>query len=319
VKYELREWFTKHSEFAAMAGCLILFLVFSITAPTFLTLDSIGNILTVASELGLMAIGMTILIISGEIDLSVSAVLGVSAMIFGFAGNAGWPMSLSLFVSIIVALLIGMINGMVTIMFKIPSFISTLGMMMFWRGILLAATGGFPIYFWSDDFIFHVLAGRLFISFRTSVIIWLVLAFVLNLLLKRSRFGNAVYATGGNKETARLLGIKTDKVKLINFMIISVLAGLVGCMQFARFKSADPMQGFGIELEVIAATVIGGTLFSGGAGSVVGTMFGVLLMGMVRSGLIQSGAPTYWYQAFIGLIVVTAVVVNTKIRRWILE
>jgi len=302
-----------------MVGCVTLFLLFSITAPTFLTLDSIGNILTVASELGLLAIGMTMIIISGEIDLSVSSVLAVSAMVIGLAANAGWSIPLSIFVSIMVALLIGMFNGKIVTMFKIPSFITTLGMMMFWRGILLAVTKGFPIYFWSDDFIFHALAGRIFSSFRTSIIIWLVLAFVLHIFLKLTRFGNAVYAIGGNQETARLLGINTDKIKLINFMIVSVMAGLVGCMQFARFKSVDPMQGFGMELEVIAATIIGGTLFSGGSGSIIGTIFGVLLMAMIRSGLIQSGAPTYWYQAFIGLIVVIAVVINTKIRRWILE
>lgn len=319
LESKFKVWFTKHTEFAAMAGCVLLFLLFSITAPTFLTLDSIGNILTVSSELGLMAIGMTMIIICGEIDLSVSSVLAVSAMVVGLAANAGWPIPLAFFVSMIVASLIGMINGTIITKFKIPSFIATLGMMMLWRGILLAVTKGFPIYFWSDDFIFFVLTGRLFLSFRTSIIIWLVLAFVLHLFLKLTRFGNAVYAVGGNQETTRLLGINVGKIKLINFMIVSVLSALVGCMQFARFKSVDPMQGFGMELEVIAATIIGGTLFSGGSGSISGTIFGVLLMSMIRSGLIQSGAPTYWYQAFIGFIVVTAVVVNTKIRRWILE
>jgi simple sugar transport system permease protein len=141
----------------------------------------------------------------------------------------------------------------------------------------------------------------------------------LNVILVRTRYGNAVYATGGNRDAARVLGVATDKVKLVNFIISALLAGLAGCIQFARFLSVDPMRGQGLELEAIAAAVIGGTLLTGGAGNLIGTLFGVLLVGMVRSGLVQAGAPAYWYQAFVGVIVVVAVVVNTNLRRWALK
>lgn len=166
---------------------------------------------------------------------------------------------------------------------------------------------------------FFALNGRFAGQFRTSALWFLGLAIVLNIVLTKTRYGNAVYATGGNREAARVLGVATNKVKLTNFVVAAVLAGLAGCVQFARFFSVDPMRGFGLELEAIAAAVIGGTLLTGGAGNLVGTIFGVLLVGMVRSGLVQAGAPAYWYQAFVGLIVVVAVILNTNLRRWALR
>jgi len=120
-------------------------------------------------------------------------------------------------------------------------------------------------------------------------------------------------------QAAKALGVPTNRVKVANFILTAVLAGLAGCIQFARFHSVDPMRGFGIELEVIAAVVIGGTTFTGGAGSVVGTIFGVLIMGMVRSGLIQAGAPAYWYQTFVGLIILLACAGNERLMRWVVK
>jgi simple sugar transport system permease protein len=213
-----------------------------------------------------------------------------------------------------------LINGLIVTKTGIPSFITTLGAMMFWRGILLAVTKGFPIQFFPRTLppMFFALNGRFVGQFRTSALWFLGIILLINLILVRTRYGNAVYATGGNRDAARVLGVATNKVKLINFVISATLAGLAGCIQFARFLSIDPTRGVGLELEAIAAAVIGGTLLTGGAGNLVGTLFGVLLVGMVRSGLVQSGAPAYWYQAFVGLIVVVAVIVNTRLRRWAL-
>ncbi|GAG58195.1 unnamed protein product [marine sediment metagenome] len=112
------------------------------------------------------------------------------------------------------------------------------------------------------------------------------------------------------------MGVLVNRVKITNFIISAMLAGLAGCIQFARFYSVDPLRGTGLELEAIAAVVVGGTLMSGGYGNLIGTLFGVLLMGMVRSGLIMSGAPAYWYQAFIGIILISAAIINTKLKRW---
>lgn len=213
---------------------------------------------------------------------------------------------------------IGFLNGLITVRAKIPSFITTLGTMMFWRGILLAVTGGFPVSYFpaATPTMFLILNGKFAGQFRASALWFLGIILILNIILVRTRYGNAVYATGGSRDAARVLGVDTDKVKIINFIISALLAGLAGSIQFARFFSVDPMRGQGLELEAIAATVIGGTLLTGGAGNLIGTLFGVLLMAMVRSGLVQAGAPAYWYQAFVGLIVVVAVIVNIGLRRW---
>ena len=313
-------WLRRHPEFGAFAGTIVVFLGFSITATRFLTLDSFAGILTVAAELGIVAAGITFLMISGEFDLSVGSVLGVAAMIFALTVKAGWPVIGSWIVALLASASIGLVNGLIVTKTGIPSFITTLGAMMFWRGILLAVTKGFPIQFFPKTLppMFFALNGRFVGQFRTSALWFLGIILLINLILVRTRYGNAVYATGGNRDAARVLGVATDKVKLINFVISAVLAGLAGCIQFARFLSIDPTRGVGLELEAIAAAVIGGTLLTGGAGNLVGTLFGVLLVGMVRSGLVQAGAPAYWYQAFVGLIVVVAVIVNTRLRRWAL-
>jgi len=314
-------WLRQHPEFGAFAGTIIVFIGFSFTATRFLTADSIASILTVAAELGIVSAGITFLMISGEFDLSVGSVLGVAAMIFAMTAKAGWPHAVGLLLALVASAGIGLVNGLIVTKTGIPSFITTLGSMMFWRGILLAVTGGFPISYFPSGTpaMFSLLNGRFAGQFRTSALWFLGIMFLLNLILVRTRYGNAVYATGGNRDAARVLGVATDRVKLTNFVISALLAGLAGCVQFARFFSVDPMRGVGLELEAIAAAVIGGTLLTGGAGNLIGTLFGVLLVGMVRSGLVQAGAPAYWYQAFVGLIVVVAVVVNTNLRRWALR
>lgn len=313
-------WLRQHPEFGALAGTVIVFIGFSFAATRFLSVDSLANILTVAAELGIVSAGVTFLMISGEFDLSVGSVLGVAAMIFALTARAGWPHIAGVLLALLASAGIGLINGVITVRTSIPSFITTLGTMMFWRGILLAVTGGFPVSYFpaGTPWMFLTLNGRFAGQFRASALWFLGIMLLLNLVLVRTRYGNAVYATGGNKDAARVLGVPTGRVKCVNFVISAVLAGLAGCVQFARFYSVDPMRGYGLELEAIAAAVIGGTLLTGGAGNLIGTLFGVLLVGMVRSGLVQSGAPAYWYQAFVGLIVVVAVIINTRLRRWAL-
>ena len=308
-----------HPEFGALVGLVLVFIVFCFTATRFLSIESLAGIITVASELGIVAAGITFLMITGEFDLSVGSTFGFSAMILAITANAGIPLGIGFLLALTGAAFIGLINGIITVKYKIPSFITTLGALMFWRGILLAVTGGFAVRYWGTSSFLRGLNGHFLGEFRTSAIWFFMVIFLLNLILVRTPYGNATYATGGNKEAARVLGISVDKVKIINFIICAMLAGLAGCIQFARFNSVDPLRGTGMELEAIAAVVVGGTLMSGGYGNLIGTLFGVLLMGMVRSGLIMSGAPAYWYQAFIGIILVLAVITNTKLKRWAIK
>ncbi len=303
-----------HPEFGALIGFLTVFIGFAVSTPHFLTPASIANILTVVAELGVVSVGVTFLMIAGEFDLSVGSVLAVTAMSFALMAKAEWPHLLALFLAIGLAVLIGWLNGVITVKAGIPSFITTLGTMMFWRGILLAVTGGFPISYWGRSGLLLALNGKFAGDFRMSAI-WLgIIVAIFAVLLTRTPYGNAVFAVGGNREAARTLGVNVNRVKISCFIITAVLAGLAGIIQFARFKTVDPLRGTGLELEAIAAAVIGGTLLTGGYGSVVGTLLGVLLIGMVYSGLVMAGAPAYWYRAFIGVILIVAVIVNTKVR-----
>ncbi len=311
--------FRTHPEFGALVGLVLVFVVFCFTATRFLSLESLAGIVTVASELGIVAAGITFLMITGEFDLSVGSTFGFSAMILAITANAGIPLWIGFLLALTAASFIGLINGIITVKYKIPSFITTLGTLMFWRGILLAVTGGFAVRYWGTSSFLSGLNGHFLGEFRISSIWFFIVIFSLNIILTKTPYGNSTYATGGNKEAARVLGISVDKVKVINFIICAMLAGLAGCIQFARFNSVDPLRGTGMELEAIAAVVVGGTLMSGGYGNLIGTLFGVLLMGMVRSGLIMSGAPAYWYQAFIGIILILAVITNTKLKGWAIK
>ncbi|HAF70408.1 TPA: ABC transporter permease [Candidatus Acetothermia bacterium] len=309
----------KRPEFGVFVAFLVIFIGFSFAAERFLTFDSIAGIITVAAELGIVTAGITFLMIAGEFDLSVGSVLGVSGMIFAITATAGLPHIVGLLLSLAAAAAIGLLNGVLVVRTRVPSFIITLGSQMLWRGVILAVTGGFPVRYWGDSTLLFALNGRFAGQLRMSAFWFLGVVMVLTFILTRTRYGNWVFATGGGPEAARTLGIRIHRVKVVNFVVSAVLAGLAGCIQFARFHSVDPTRGQGLELEAIAAAVIGGTLMTGGYGSMIGALLGALLVGMVRSGLVMAGAPSYWYQAFIGIVLIVASVVNIRLRRWALR
>ena len=270
--------------------------------------------MTIAAELGIVAVGITFLMIAGEFDLSVGSVLGVGAMAFALLAKAGWPHSLAFLISIGLAAIIGLINGLLVIQTRIPSFIVTLGTMMFWRGVLLAVTGGFPVVYEGGSWLLSALGGRFAGGFHTSLFWFVLIVLIFQVVLTQTRYGNGVYATGGDPGAARALGVNVARTKIINFVLSAMLAALAGIIQFSRFKSVDPLRGQEWELQAIAAAVIGGTLLTGGYGSILGTALGVMMIGMVRSGLVLAGAPAYWYRAFIGVILIAAVIINVRIR-----
>jgi len=302
-------------EFGAIVGVAIFLVMFSLLSNRFLTAENLFNTLTMAAELGIISIGVAMLIISGEFDLSVGSVFAVAPMVFATMINANLNPYFSLLAALLVCVGIGVVNGTVTLKTGIPSFITTLGMMMFWRGILLAVTGGFPIILSRRVDMLQYLGGRVVGGLRYSAIWFLILAFVFWIVLEKTRFGNWVFATGGNPGAARALGISTDRVKLTNFIFSSVLAGFSGLTTFARFRLVDPTFGQELELEAIASAVMGGTLLTGGYGSVVGASIGAFMISMVRNGLVLAGAPAYWYRAFIGVILIVAAVINARIRK----
>jgi len=307
---------TRMREFGVFIGLLCLFSLFGLLSKEFLTLSTWSGILTVASEVGIISVGVAFLMISGEFDLSVSSIFAVSGMTMALLSNSGINPLLAFLIAMLVSACIGAVNAAITLRFSIPSFITTLGMMMFLRGIVLAISGGFPIeIIASESQVLYALAGKVYGDFRFNAIWFLLLILIFQIVLGLTPYGNWVYATGNNATFARASGVNIEKVKFINFILSAVLAGYSGCVALARFGIVEPMAGSGMELEAIAASVIGGCSLSGGVGSIVGAGVGALLVGMVRIGLVLAGAPPYWYRGFIGVILVAAAIIYVLTRR----
>lgn len=303
-------------EIGSLSGLLIIILVFAFLSEHFLTLANFVGIFTMTAELGIIAIGVTFLMISGEFDLSVGSVFAVAPMTGVILMNNGVPPFFGILAGLLVAASIGVLNGFILIKTKIPSFIVTLGSMMFFRGLLLAVSGGFQIsYLGENNSFLNALGGKIFFGMRASGMWFIIGTIIFSLILNRTKYGNHVFAVGGNKEAAKAIGINVSKVKIINFVACSVMAGLAGFTMFGRFNSIDPTAGLQLELEAIASAVIGGAVLTGGYGSIFGAFMGAFLIGILRSGLILAGAPSYWYKAFIGIILVFSVILNTKIRK----
>ena len=291
------------------AFCFQLF-----SAGAFLKLETWGNILSLAAEVGIISLGLSFLMIAGEIDLSVGATFAVSGMIFSLAAEQ-WhlPGLLAIVLALFFSAVVGLVNGLITTLGKIPSFIATLGTMMMVRGTVLAITGGWPISRTEDpSFLMEVLAGSFGEFWRFSSLWWLGLSVLLHAVLFSTAWGNWIFAVGGNRDSAWALGIPVKRVKIAAFVLSSLLAGFSGVVQFSRMGSFSPTSGEGLELEVITSAVIGGTALTGGKGGILGTFLGTLLMSMIASGLVLTGAPVYWYRVFVGGILIIAVLLNRK-------
>lgn len=312
----LRGAFLHRPASGAALGTMLIFLLFSVlTGDTFLTLPSFASTLTIAAELGIVSMGVTLLMIGGEFDLSVGSVLGVSSVTVPWLAERGWPVAGAIPMAFFVAALIGFINGVIVNRTQIPSFIVTLGGLFWWRGVLFAITKGFPINVPQGNLAFEAFSARLPFGFNVSLFWFLGLGLLLSVVLARTRFGNWVFATGGNVRAAEALGIPAKRVKLILFVIAALCAALAGVIQVGRFSGVDSLRGTGTELEAVAAAVIGGSRLSGGYGSVAGTAFGVLMLGIIQNGLVLAGIASYWYRAFIGLLIVVVVIVNQRAGR----
>jgi len=315
--FKIQRYFEKIEKYPTLGVIIVLLLgcgVFSILSDRFLTSSNFISVMTRVSELGIVTIGITFLMISGEFDLSVGGVYAISGFLFAKLANLGLPSPIALAITLGVASSIGFVNGIVTVYRRIPSFITTLGMMMFLRGSLLGITKGSSIYYKGDETIPTILSGTVGYNIRSSHFWFIGMILLFTFILNSTAYGNWVFSTGGNREAARLSGVNINKVKLINFIISAILAGLTGCIVLGRFRVIAPAFGEGIELEVIAASVIGGTLLMGGYGTIIGGALGALLIGIVRNGLVLSGAPPYWYRSFIGIILVVAAMFHLKRR-----
>ncbi len=287
-----------------------LIAVFSLSNSQFLSSENLFVMLKTMPELGLIAVGMTLLIIAGEFDLSVGSTFALSPFIMAFlTESAGVNPVLAFVIGIASGVAIGFLNGIITTKIGIPSFITTLGTMMAFRGVVLLASAGFPEAYDRERPIAKLFTSDLS-GFPVQFFWFVAAAIVIWVILENHRFGNRTYVTGGNRSASVAMGISVDRVKIINFMIVGGLAALAGAIQVFRMGSAYSNAGNGLELSAIAAVVIGGTMLSGGAGTVVGTVMGTIILFTVENILILSRAPAFWFRFFVGVIVIVAVTVH---------
>ncbi len=301
-------------DFGVLVAALLIAAFFSIATPVFLTPYNLFNLLRQTAQLGIISMAMTVLIVSGEFDLSVGAIYAVTGVVTGLlATKAGLNIWAAALAGVVAGLVLGFLNGLLIATTRINSFIATLSTMMVFRGIALVVSQAqpfsLPLSFFMDLF------GRaeLFALVPVPIIWMLAWGVVIYLVLHRTAFGVKVFATGDNREAADLAGIKTMRVKQVGFLITALAAGLSAIISLSFLKTVTPTQGTGMELEAIAAAVIGGTSMSGGVGSILGTFLGTLIMSEVRTGLVLLGTDAYVQDAFVGLVIALAVIINVRL------
>lgn len=299
-------------ELAGLALLIILIILFQIKSNgVLLSFENIRGIMGLLPEMALVAIGVTILMICGEFDLSVGSVFALMPMSMAVMLNDGIPFSLSLLFGLLICALIGLINGYITLQFSIPSFITTLGMLFIARSLTIVISGGFPPLL-PDDlptwlFTDYIWQGAIL---RVSFLWFSLIAILAAAFLSLTNFGNWIRAVGGFNEAAASMGIPVRRVKIVCFMLCSMLAGFAGLLQVLRLGSPLPSIGEGLELQAVAAAVIGGTALAGGIGTVFGAIIGTLLIRTIDNGLVLSRVDANWFKFAIGMLTMFAVIAN---------
>jgi ribose/xylose/arabinose/galactoside ABC-type transport system permease subunit len=328
-------------QFAPLIFLLVLVVVFAIaTEGRFLNPLNIFNVLRQVSIVGLMAIGMTFVILTGGIDLSVGSILAVAGMVAAIVVKGtnqntlsldtsevqGFGVGTALLAAILVGILVGFLHGTAITRLGIPAFVVTLGGLTIWRGVTLILSNGGPISGFQPDYRYwgqglielpwltEMVQSRVPIGIPIPVIIFLLFAVLAYIVLRYTRYGRHIYAIGGNKEAARLSGLNVQRLTLSVYIIMGFFAGLAGFVLSARLNSSEAVAGIGSELDVIAAVVIGGTSLFGGEGNVLGTVIGALLIGVLINGLVMLNVSSYVQQIIIGVIIILAVAFDRYIK-----
>lgn len=284
---------------------IILFIFLSISSPHFLEINNLLNILLQVSISTIIAVGMTFVIMTSGIDLSVGPLTAFSSVIIGLALHLDIGIGIPILTGILVGGLLGLINGVLIARLKIPAFIATLGMMSVARGAALFITNGQTIHMFPSEFRFFS-AGSI-ATIPIPVIYALIVVILAVFILNYTKFGRYIYAIGGNKEAARLSGINVKAVETWAYIISGITCGIGAVILTGRLNAAQPIAGIGYELDAIAAVIIGGTSLNGGEGTITGTLMGAILIGMLRNGLNLLNVSPFLQQIVIGSVIVGAV------------
>jgi ribose transport system permease protein len=314
----LRRFFSGR-ETGVFIALILMCLILTFASPNFLTLRNLLNVGRQVSLLGIMAVGMTFVLISKEIDLSIGSIYAMVGLGSGILLTMQFGIFQAIILGLILGAVLGFVNGWLSTYGQLPSFITTLGMLSAVRGLALLVTNGQPVtineaFGISKPVIeqFYFLGqGQLFGIIPMQLVFFIIVLVIGYILLSRTVLGFQIYAVGGNEKAARVSGIRTKNVKIMAFVMMGILAGLSGILSLAFLPSGQAGRtGLGIELDVIAAAVIGGASLAGGEGTMLGTVIGVLIMGVLRNGLVLLGISPFWQTTIIGLVIVLAVGVD---------
>ncbi|MBA7472394.1 Ribose import permease protein RbsC [subsurface metagenome] len=297
---------------------IVLFFIIFTPNHLFIDLRNLASMGKLIPDLGIVALGVGMLMICGEFDLSITSLIPLCSYVFVTLLMKGINPALALIIILPVGAALGFINGVIVVKTGLPSFIITLSTMLFWRGVVYGLSRMSPIaltkYINPYPSFEKILTGTIG-RFPVQVIWFVGIAIILGLLLHFNKFGNWIFATGSSKETARAMGINTNMVKTTCYIIIGVLCAVVCTLQAVRLGSFNATQGIGFELKTIAAAVVGGTSLRGGVGNMLNIFLGILIIKIIENGLILMRVPVFGVEAFIGLAIILFVIINNFIQR----
>lgn len=306
------ETFQRFREGGMVAAVLITAAVFTALDPRFISIGNLGNIASQISFEGVLAVSMTFVLISGEIDLSVGSMVGLAGVIFGILLQSYhvpiWP---AVVLTLLSGCLMGALNGALSVLLRVPTIIITLGMLNAYRGFAYFVSNGYPVENYSKTSSFFAIGqDKLLGIVPYNAIVLVVFAVIAAIVLRQTVIGHRIYAMGSNRRAAELAGIRINRIRIGVLVFNGFAAAIAGLLVVSQTATADPNVGIGYELDVIAAVIIGGAKLTGGSGTVLASVLGMLLLGFIRNGLVLVGVSVYLLIVVSGLIVIVAVAID---------
>lgn len=306
-------WLQNAREFGTFIGLIAIILIFSFWTPYFFTVSNLLNVAQQTTINAVIAVGMTYVIITAGIDLSVGSIMAFSGVVLASLLKADQPLIVAILGGLLVGTVSGSVNGVLISYGKLPPFISTLGLMSVARGAALLYTDGRPISGFEENFRFIATGEILHIPF--PIIVMIIIYLIGHFVLTRTKLGRYTYATGGNEQAAILSGVNVKLIKIVVYSLCGLLSGAASILLTARLNSAQPIAGIMYELDAIAAVVIGGTSLMGGEGKLTGTLIGALIMGVLRNGLNLLDVSSFIQQIVIGSVIISAVLIDMALKK----
>ena len=302
----MKKFYQKYRrEFSVVVAIIITFAFFGIMNPAYFSVANISTIITQSVTYGLMGIGMTCVIITGGIDLSVGSVLALVACVAAQPAKAGLPIPIWIALCLVIGFGLGIINGFLISKLHLQPFVATMGTMSIYRGLAYVITGGYPVLSVPKSYR-NVFNSTLAPNVSVSVLIFFVFAIVMTIVMKKTRLGSHIYAIGGNEDATRLSGVRVVFTKVMAYGIAMLGTTLAAMILVGRLGTGDPSTGQGYELDAIAAAAIGGTSMAGGRGNIFGTVLGAILFSALKCGLITMGVDTFYQFIVTGIVIVIA-------------